>query len=675
MAYFVTGGTGFIGRNLIERLLEREGDIYVLTRAGSAEKLDALVDRWVTERAAQNGTAVRDRIKRVTGDLTEPRLGVSEEDLAALQGNVDHFFHLAAVYDMTADEATNMSSNVDGTRHAVELANAIEAGTFHLASSIAVAGMYKGLFREDYFDEGQKLPSPYHRTKFESERIVRTQTTVPWRVYRPAIVVGNSKTGEMDKIDGPYYFFKAIQKARHYLPEWFPLVGPELGWTNIVPVDYVAATMDHIAHKPGLDGQAFHLTDPKGQRSGEVINAFAKAAHAPHLAMRIDSRLIQALPKGTLSMLMQLPALKDVRRTVLADFGIPEEVVEFIGLTAQFDTRDTERALEGSTIELPKLDTYAAVLWDYWERNLDPDLFRDRSFGAAVNGRVIVITGASSGIGKATAEKVARAGGIPVLIARSVDKLEETKKEIEDAGGTAYIYPADLSDMDAIDEVVRQILADHPAVDMLVNNAGRSIRRSLEHAYDRFHDYERTMQLNYFGAIRMIMALMPQFRERKRGHIVNVSSIGVQTSPPRFSAYVASKAALDGFTRCVGSEVIGDGVTFTTIHMPLVKTPMIAPTKIYDSFPTITPDEAADMICEAMRSKPKHIGTRLGTFGEVAYALQPKAVDQILHMAYKVFPDSARARGAPKEGEKPAEEEKASTEAVALAHLMRGVHW
>jgi NAD(P)-dependent dehydrogenase (short-subunit alcohol dehydrogenase family) len=557
----------------------------------------------------------------------------------------------------------------------VELANAIEAGTFHLASSIAVAGMYKGLFREDYFDEGQKLPSSYHRTKFESERIVRTQTTVPWRVYRPAIVVGNSKTGEMDKIDGPYYFFKAIQRARHYLPEWFPLVGPELGWTNIVPVDYVAGAMDHIAHQPGLDGQAFHLTDPKGQRSGEVINAFAKAAHAPHLAMRIDSRLIQALPKGTLSMLMQLPALKEVRRTVLADFGIPEEVVEFIGLTAQFDTRDTERALEGSTIELPKLDTYATVLWDYWERNLDPDLFRDRSFEGAVNGKVIVITGASSGIGKATAEKVARAGGIPVLIARSVDKLEETKTEIEDAGGTAYIYPADLSDMEAIDEVVRQVLADHPAVDMLVNNAGRSIRRSLEHAYDRFHDYERTMQLNYFGAIRMIMALMPHFRERKRGHIINVSSIGVQTSPPRFSAYVASKAALDAFTRCVGSEVIGDGVTFTTIHMPLVKTPMIAPTKIYDSFPTITPDEAADMICEAMRSKPKHIGTRLGTFGEVAYALQPKAVDQILHMAYKVFPDSARARGAPKEGEKPGEQEKASTEAVALAHLMRGVHW
>src|ERR1700738_2086434 len=173
------------------------------------------------------------------------------------------------------------------------------AASFHHTSSIAAAGKFKGLFREDMFDEGQKLDHPYHRTKFESERIARTRTTVPWRVYRPAVVVGHSETGEMDKIDGPYYFFKAIQRARHYLPEWGPLMGPELGWTNVVPVDYVAAAMDHIAHQPGLDGQAFHLTDPKGQRSGDVMNEFAKAAHAPHLAMRIDKRLVAALRKGT----------------------------------------------------------------------------------------------------------------------------------------------------------------------------------------------------------------------------------------------------------------------------------------------------------------------------------------------------------------------------------------
>jgi NAD(P)-dependent dehydrogenase (short-subunit alcohol dehydrogenase family) len=657
MTYFVTGGTGFIGRFLLERLLEhREGDIYVLVRAASVDKLQ---QRWGDE----------PRIKPVIGDLGEARLGVDDGTVAELTGNVDHFFHLAAVYDMTADDEANRVANVDGTRHAVQLANALQVGIFHHTSSIAAAGLYKGLFREDMFEEGQKLDHPYHRTKFESEKIARDQTTVPWRVYRPAIVVGSSRTGEMDKIDGPYYFFTAIKMARHYLPGWFPLIGPELGYTNIVPVDFVADAMDHIAHQPGLDGQAFHLTNPKSQRSGDMMNLIAEAAHAPQLTVRVDTKLLKALPKGTFSMLMQLPAARNVRKAILADFGIPEEVLGYIGLTAQFDTRDTERALEGSGISVPPLATYADKLWDYWERNLDPDLFKDRSFEGAVNGKTVLITGASSGIGKAAAFKIAKAGGIPLLVARSEDKLLQTKQEIEDLGGTAYCYTADVSSPDSIDDLVDRVLADHAAVDILVNNAGRSIRRSIALSYDRFHDFERTVQLNYLGTIKLIMGLLPHMRQRKTGHVINVSSIGVQTNPPRFSAYVASKAALDAWTRVVGSETIGDNVHFTTIHMPLVRTPMIAPTKIYDSFPTISPDEAADLICEAIRAKPKQINTRLGTFGEVAYALLPKAVDQILSTAYKVFPDSAAARG-----EKDPDEH-ASTEQVALAHLMRGVHW
>ncbi|HEY1539197.1 MAG TPA: SDR family oxidoreductase [Solirubrobacteraceae bacterium] len=663
MTYFVTGATGFIGRHLVQRLLERDGDIHVLVRDGSQERLRRLVTRW--------GPAAADRVKPVVGDLREPRLGLADEQVTALRGSVEHFFHLAAIYDMTADDASNERLNVDGTRHAVALANAIGAGRLHHVSSVAVAGERKGLFREDHFDEGQKLPSAYHRTKFESEKLVRTQAKVPWRVYRPAIVVGHSQTGEMDKIDGPYYFFKAIQKVRHALPEWLPLIGPELGYTNIVPVDFVAAALDHIAHEPGLDGQAFHLTNPEPMRVGESLNAFAKAAHAPRLALRIDKRLTDALPKGTLSMLMKLPQLRDIRRTMLADFGIPEVVLEHMALKPQFDTRDTERALAGSGIEVPQLHTYADRLWDFWERKLDPDLHTDRSFGHFMNGRTVVITGASSGIGRATALKVAAAGGIPLLVARGVEKLEALREEIEAAGGTAHVYSADLSDMDAIDEVVAKMLADHPAIDFLVNNAGRSIRRGIKLSGDRFHDFERTMQLNYFGAIKMIMALLPHMRERGFGHIVNVSSIGVQTAPPRFSAYVASKSALDSWTRVVSSEVIGDGVSFTTIHMPLVRTPMIAPTKMYDHFPTISPEEAADLICEGLRARPKSINTRLGTAGEVLYAVAPKAVDQILHMAYKIFPDSAASKG----DKDPASAEKANVEQIAMANIMKGVHW
>jgi thioester reductase-like protein len=661
LSYFVTGATGFIGRHLVERLLEREGDIHVLVREGSLERLNELTERW--------GDDAQQRIKPVIGDLSEPMLGVDEATREQLRGNVEHFFHLAALYDMAVADDRNEQINVGGTQNAIDLANDLRPEHFHHASSVAVAGTYDGHFTEDMFDEGQELPHAYHRTKFESEKLVREKVESPWRIYRPAIVVGNSKTGEMDKIDGPYYFFKAVQKVRYALPQWFPLISIEWGKTNIVPVDWVAAAMDHIAHQPGLDGQTFHLVNPKPQKSGEVLNLFAGSAHAPHAVMRIDKKMTDMMPKGVVRYAMQIPALQGIRDNFLRDLGIPSDVMEHVGLVPQFDTRDTQRALKDSGIEIPPLESYADRLWDYWERNLDPDLFRDRSFEGAINGRTVIITGGSSGIGAAAAHKIAAAGGIPILVARTQEKLDEVKAEIESNGGTAHAYSCDLSDMDAIEATVEQIFADHPAVDMLINNAGRSIRRGVKLSYDRFHDYERTIRLNYLGAVKMILGVLPHMTERKFGHIVNVSSIGAQTNPPRFSAYVASKAALDAFTRVVSSETIGDNVTFTTIHMPLVKTPMIAPTKMYDSFPTITPDEAADIICEAIRSKPKTINTRLGTFGEVLYAVAPKAVDQILHMAYKVFPESAAASG------KQDPSEKASGEATALAYIMRGVHW
>jgi thioester reductase-like protein/NADP-dependent 3-hydroxy acid dehydrogenase YdfG len=667
MAYFVTGATGFIGRRLVERLLDkRQGKVFVLVRESSLERLDDLIEHW---RTAAGANAAK-RIEPVIGDLRRPLLGVEQERVTELRGKVVHFFHLAAIYDMTAPSELNTAVNVGGTTHAVELARALEAEHLHHVSSIAVAGEFKGLFEEDMFDEGQKLPSPYHRTKFESERIVREQPYVPWRVYRPAIVVGDSQTGEMDKIDGPYYFFKAIQRMRQLLPEWTPLVGLDLGNTNVVPVDWVVDALEHIAHEPDLDGKAFHLTDPRRQRVDELINELAAAAHAPRFAVSIDKRLTDPLPKWPLVLAMDLPPWRQLRKLALRRLGIPEEVLAHMELVPRFDTRETAAALAGTALEQPPpLHDYASKLWDYWEREMDPGLARGRTLREALQGRHVMITGASSGIGRATALKVAAADGIPLLVARNVEKLEEARAEIVAAGGTAYVYAADLSDMESVDRLVGRVLADHRHVDMLVNNAGRSIRRSISLSYDRFHDFERTMQLNYFGAVKLIIGLLPDMRERGFGHIVNISSIGVQANPPRFSAYVASKAALDAFTRVVASEVVGDGVTFTTIHMPLVRTPMIAPTKMYDAFPAITPDEAADMICDALRTRPKHMGTRLGTFGEVAYALSPKAVDRILHLAYRVFPDSAASKGQKNI------EERASFEQIAMATLTRGVHW
>jgi NAD(P)-dependent dehydrogenase (short-subunit alcohol dehydrogenase family) len=281
----------------------------------------------------------------------------------------------------------------------------------------------------------------------------------------------------------------------------------------------------------------------------------------------------------------------------------------------------------------------------------------------------VLITGASSGIGQVTALKVAQAGGIPVLVARGKDKLEETRSTIELRGGTAYVFPCDLSDLEAIDRLCEQVTSELPGIDFVINNAGRSIRRSLRLSHDRFHDFERTMQLNYFGAIRLIMGLVPTMRQQKSGHVVNISSIGVQTNPPRFSAYVASKAALDAWSNVVSSELFGDGITFTNIHMPLVRTPMIAPTKLYDRFPTISPAQAADLVVEAMVERPHEINTLLGNVGAVAHTVAPRTAFRLLNMAYHVFPDSAAAKGeAVSQGTRESEQ-------IMLAKVFKGVHW
>ncbi len=663
MGYFVTGATGFIGRRLLQELVDhRKGTIWVLVRPGSEAKLESYAYQWGNSR----------RVVPVTGELTQDRLGVDPDWIAEHVGKVDHFFHLAASYDMTASKETNDRLNLDGTRHAMELAAALTAGCFHQVSSIAASGDYKGSFTEEMFDEGQGFQSDYHRTKFGSEKLVREECEVPWRVYRPAIVVGDSETGEIDKIDGPYYFFTLIKRMRDYMPQWLPIFAAGMGHTNVVPVDYVAKAMDHLAHAKGLDGRAFHLTNPRAQRNLDVINAFARAAKSPSFQVSLDTKVSNLVPTQLIqSVIGRTTATKAgqvAAEQTLGRLGVPAEILAHVAMPTRYSSKLTREELEGSGIDIPRLRSYAGVLWDYWEQNLDPDITADRGNAKALHDKIVLITGASSGIGKATALRVAALGGTPVLVARGVEALERTKNDIEVMGGTAYAYPCDLSDLEDIDRLTRTIIKDLGRVDVVVNNAGRSIRRSLRLSYDRFHDFERTMQLNYFGAIRLVMGLIPAMAANGGGHIVNISSIGVQTNPPRFAAYVASKAALDAWSRVVSSELIGDGVSFTSIHMPLVRTPMIAPTKIYDAFPTISPAQAADLVLKAIRHRPHEINTMMGTAGEVTHALAPQTAFQVLHQAYKIFPDSAAARG-------DGAAEQVSRQQKVLARVLKGVHW
>jgi NAD(P)-dependent dehydrogenase (short-subunit alcohol dehydrogenase family) len=661
MQYFVTGATGFIGKRLVKKLLERKGSVvHFLIRKASEGKVAGLREYWGVSAA---------RAVPVFGDLTSKKLGVSADAVKALKGKVDHFYHLAAVYDLDADEESQVAVNIDGTRHTVELAKAIGAGHFHHVSSIAAAGLYEGVFREDMFDEAENIDHPYFMTKHESEKIVREECKLPWSVYRPALVVGDSRTGEMDKIDGPYYFFKLIQRMRQILPPWMPSIGLEGGRINIVPVDFVVNALDHISHHKRASGHCFHLVDPVGYRVGDVLDILSKAAHAPKMNVFVNAALMGFIPKSVKKGLMALAPVRRVYKAVMHDLGLPEDMMNFVNYPTRFDCRETLAALKGSGIECPNLKDYAWRLWDYWERHLDPDLHIDRSLRGTVAGKVVLITGGSSGIGLAAAHKFAEAGAITIICGRDQDKLDEACAEAKGKGYQFVAYSADIADMSDADRFVKLLIDNHGGVDYLINNAGRSIRRAIEGSYDRFHDYERTMQLNYFGCLRVTMGLLPGMVAKKRGHVVNISSIGVLTNAPRFSAYVASKAALDAWTRCASSEFADQGISFTTINMPLVRTPMIAPTKIYQNVPTLAPEEAADMIAQACIFKPVRIATRLGVTGQVLHAFVPRVAQIVMNTSFRMFPDSSAAKG--EKGSKP----QLSAEAVAMQQMMRGIHF
>jgi thioester reductase-like protein/short-subunit dehydrogenase involved in D-alanine esterification of teichoic acids len=623
MRYVVTGGTGFIGRRVVARLLDTRPDaeVWILVRRESLGRFEHLAAEW------------GERAKSLVGDLTE--LGLTDERLAEL-GRVDHLVHCAAIYDVTAGEAEQRAANVEGTRAVIGLARQLNA-TFHHVSSIAVAGDFAGEYTEDDFDVGQQLPTAYHQTKFEAELLVRSEPGLRYRIYRPAVVVGDSRTGEMDKIDGPYYFFGVLAKLA-ILPSLTPILLPDTGRTNIVPVDYVVDALIALMHTDGRDGQAFHLTSPKTIGLRGIYRGVAKAAGLPPLR--------GTLPRSVAAPVLKVSGRAKVLRNMAAtQLGIPAEVLDLVDLAPTFVSDSTQNALRGTGIEVPEFAGYAPKLWRYWAEHLDPDRARRDDPDGALQGRHVIITGASSGIGRAAAIAVAERGGCVFALARNGSALDELVAEIRANGGQAHAFTCDVTDSVSVEHTIKDILGRFGHVDYLVNNAGRSIRRSVVNSTDRLHDYERVMAVNYFGAVRMVLALLPHWRERRFGHVVNVSSAGVLARNPKYSSYLPTKAALDAFSDVVASETLSDHITFTNIHMPLVKTPMIAPSQRLNPVAPISPERAAAMVVRGLVEKPARIDTPLGTLAEAGNYLLPRTSRRILHQVYLGYPDSAAALG------------------------------
>lgn len=627
MRYVVTGGTGFIGRRVVSRLLESRPDahVWVLVRRRSLGRFERLAAQW--------GDQWGERVKPLVAEL--PELDLSDEVLAEL-GEIDHVVHCAAIYDITAGEPEQRAANVEGTRAVIALARRLGA-TMHHVSSIAVAGDFRGEYTEDDFDVGQQLPTPYHQTKFEAELLVRSTPGLRHRIYRPAVVVGDSRTGEMDKVDGPYYFFGVLAKLA-VLPSLTPILLPDTGRTNIVPVDYVVDALVALAHADGRDGQTFHLTAEKTIGLRGIYRGVARAAGLPPL-------------RGSLPRSMAAPVLnvrgraRVVRNMAATQLGIPAEVFDLVDLPPTFVSEKTRNALADFGIRVPEFSSYAPKLWRYWAEHLDPDRARRDDPRGPLQGRHVIITGASSGIGRASAIAIAERGATVFALARNGAALDELVAEIRANGGAAHAFTCDVTDSASVEHTVKDILGRFDHVDYLVNNAGRSIRRSVVNSTDRLHDYERVMAVNYFGAVRMVLALLPHWRERRFGHVVNVSSAGVQARNPKYSSYLPTKAALDAFSDVVGSEVLSDHITFTNIHMPLVRTPMIVPSHRLNPVRAISPERAAAMVVRGLVDKPARIDTPLGTLAEAGNYFVPRTSRRILHQLYLGYPDSAAARG------------------------------
>lgn len=636
--YFVTGGTGFIGRHVVARLAseDRTGTVYLLVRDESLPRFERLI--------ASLGHELAPQVVPVAGDIERAGMGITEGDLPE---HIDHVIHLAAVYDMDAPEDVQRQANVDGTARAVELAAKLGA-VLHHVSSIAVAGDFEGDFAETDFEVEQGFPSPYHRTKYEAEKLVR-QSSVPWQIYRPSIVVGDSLTGEIDKIDGPYYFFPILQWMS-FIPHHLRIPLMNLGDTNVVPVDFVAAAIVALVTADGTPGRVYHLANPKPQGITEVYNAVAPAFSGP-----VATPIPGGGPLGEFALRIgRRNEVRAVRDSVARQLGIPPSVLDYPFFKARLRSSASLIRLHALGVTVPPLSAYGPAIFSYWANHLDPSRNRRDDPRGPLVGKHILLTGGSSGIGREAAKSCVRKGAHVFILARQTEELAAAVAEIDGdetapgmPRGTVRAYRCDVTDPEAVRDTVAQILAEWGHVDVLVNNAGRSIRRATINSVDRAHDYQRTMAVNYFGAVYLILELLPHMIERKSGHVVNVSSIGVQVRGPRFAAYVASKSALEAFSEITAAETMSDHVTFTNIHMPLTRTRMIAPTEAYDHARALTVEKAAAIVVRAIVERPRRIDTPLGTIAQFGQFLSPRIAAAAQHQGYLMSGDSdpTRERG------------------------------
>jgi thioester reductase-like protein len=609
----MTGATGFIGRHVLELLLARKETVYCLVRKPSEDRLQEI---------ALKLQHLKGRVVPLCGDLTQPRFGLDTEKLVELsEAGIDHFFHIAALVDLSADSEALARANVEGTRNAIDVALAVEAGCLHYVSSVAVAGHYEGTFTEGMLEQAERLGDPYASTKHDAEALVRAEYSRPYRIYRPSVVVGHSETGEIDKVDGLYLMFRGIQRLRESIPGWVPRIGIETGSLNVVPVDYVAKAIDHIAYAKDLDGKTFHLVDPQHHKTSEIVDEICKAAKAPTFSTFLKLPPVPEPLARLIDASEQLPGVRRASDALLAELGIPRRLIGYFGHSTEYSCEETLKALAGSGIEVPPLESYAVRLWEFWEKNLSRMPARNARLARAVEGKRVLIAHAGCRLETSVAQQLAASGAKVMLVDSDAVVLEELKAQITRAGGEAYAYRSDLGSKADRAALLARVLEQHAGIDLLICGSSEALVRkpkALE-ALDTAA-CEAALAAHYVASVDLALGLLPGMRERETGHLVLLAPLAIDGGADPAEAGAA--AALDAFATALAPELSSAGVSVTSAHVPPLK-----PATGSAPLAAVDLERAAEVVCDALIQRPRRASTWLGTATEVTRAASPQTLE------------------------------------------------
>ena len=465
------------------------------------------------------------------------------------------------------------------------------------------------------------------------------------RLYETGVIFGDVATGEALQ-EAP--LLEVVSRLAR-LPKSLPLMAPALGYANVVPASYAAAALCSLIHDDRHHSIYSRVDAAQPQAIRDIYNAFAEAAGAPRIVWTIPRQGVRALA-AVWAVAERLPGVSVVGEAVASELGAPTRLLRRWNQSAASDAAPTHARLASEGMLVPPLRDYAGVVYQKWRAEADPDRASRAWRTSGLKDRTVMVTGASSGIGRSTALRVARDGARVLVVARRTDELERLCSEIESEGGTAQAFTCDLSNGDSVDRLLARVLADPRGVDVLVNNAGRSIRRPIIDATDRFHDYERTMAVNYFAAVRLTLGLLPGMYERRSGRVINVTTQGIENHAPRFSAYLASKAALDEFGVVAGRELLSRGITFSSIRLPLVMTDMMAGAADNGAFwgiPPMSAERAAALVHGAIFARDERVSMLLpaGWPTEIMSRLAPRTTRAFFHLAgFESLPNATGER-------------------------------